>query len=104
MTLKTLVLEPGDTYSIIVRATEEQASPRPLPPLNFPPLKKIKAHRPGTRRAILVAMLKKGAVLEALMKATRWSRDDCREAIRQVHRDLGYGIQESNGKLRLIAK
>lgn len=93
-----------------VSAPNPRASAKPAPDgavLDLPPLElkgraKVKPHRPNTRRAKVITMLKgKGATLDEVMAETKWSRNDAREAIRQINRDLGYGIHERDGVIKI---
>lgn len=72
-------------------------------PLAAPAAKEIREHRPGTKRAKVVTMLRKGTTIQRIMKEMSWNRSDARAAVRQIHRELGYGIDEGKGgKLALL--
>jgi hypothetical protein len=98
----------GHPSGISLSPVEEEVPPvRPgrTKPLACEPANEIKPHRPGTRRATVIALLRRGTTIEEIAKATRWGRNDVREAIRQIHRDLGYGIEErADGQLSLLSE
>lgn len=72
-------------------------------PLAAAPASTIREHRPGTKRAKVINMLRKGTTIQRIMTSTGWNRVDARSAVRQIHRELGYGIEEGKGgKLLLL--
>lgn len=98
---KTLIPQPRKQGT---RLPPDRPQPGVLQTLNLPlDAKGVKPHRPGTRRAKLVSLLRRGSTIDRIMKETGWNRNDAREAVRQMHRDLGYGVQEGKGgKLTLL--
>lgn len=101
--------EPEKVVSPAPRSTKRLKEPTQLPgkpgemrPLAAQPLGWTKETRPGTKRHDLVGMLRTGTTLERIMKKMAWSRNDAREAVRQIHRELGYGIAENGAKLQLV--
>lgn len=65
----------------------------------------IKPHRPGTKRACVIGLLKRpeGATWEEVMQATGWDRRTAYEGVKLVHSYLGYGIREDGeGRMRIV--
>lgn len=64
---------------------------------SFEPKKEQKDHKPGTKRAAVVELLRsdKGATFEQIQQATGWDDRTAYEGIRLIHGYLGYGIRET---------
>jgi len=59
--------------------------------------------RRSTQREIMMRLLKNGTTFEEVRAALQHTRKQAREALRQLCRDLGYGLTEhEDGRLELI--
>lgn len=65
-------------------------------PFEFPAMKEIKSHRPGTKRAKTIELLsrKEGASIEEVMDANGWDKPTALEGVKLLHSYLGYGLTE----------
>lgn len=73
--------------------------------INYPFKGKIKPYSLGTKRATLIAMLRKGTTRKQIEEVLGWGLTVARQNIRIVHRVHGYGIKEDDqGVLRLISR
>lgn len=70
---------------------------------NLPFSGKTKSHRKGTKRAKVIELLSKGCKFEVIRQALGWTNKQASDAIRDLHRYLGYGVSESDvGIIRLV--
>lgn len=66
----------------------------------------IKVARAGSKRAIIVELMKRpeGASMIEIHQATGWDLRTAYDGITLVHKQLGYGISEDDeGRLRVVA-
>lgn len=62
----------------------------------------IKDHRPGTKRALVVSLLTRGASFEEIKDETGWNDAQAFQGIKLINTYLGHGIQETeNGVIAL---
>jgi len=61
--------------------------------INLPQKDEVKNHRPGSKRARTIDMLKTGATFQAVSAAIGWDKKTTYEGIRLLHIQLGYGIK-----------
>lgn len=97
-------------------AVEAEAAPAPAPApgsnrlvkFNLAGLEAVKACRPGTKRGIVVAMLRAegGATFQEIMGATGWDKKTAYEGVRLINLYLGYELKTDfvTGKIVAIGE
>jgi len=63
--------------------------------ISFPAATEVKPHRPGTKRAQVIDLLRKGATIGQVMTATGWGYKDAYDGIKLLHVYLGHGLEEN---------
>ena len=77
-------------------------STAPARGINVPAGKAITPIKPGTKQEILVNLLRKGATMAALMKATGWTRASVSGGLHGDLRRHGFGVSTEGDKLFLV--
>ena len=69
-------------------------------------LKKIKLHRPGTKRDTAIKLLrrKNGAKIEEIMEACEWPYRTAYEGVTLLNRQLGYGLKQEGDRIYLVGE
>lgn len=91
----------------VVEKPEEEIAKKTADPTRFdlPAKDVIKPHRPTGDRGTAIAMLLKGCTLEELVAATSWGVKRTPNRILAIHRDQGYGVQETDkGVITIFTK
>ena len=82
-----------------------ERKPKARKPFDCPFTGTVKPYREGTKRALVINMLKSGATFEEIMGATEWNHRTAYDGIKLIHTSVGYGLSESStGVIRLVTK
>lgn len=65
-------------------------------------LEDVKPTKEGSKRALLVMALQRGATIEHLMEVVGWNRDTVSSAIRTDLKAIGLGVERRDGKYYLL--
>ncbi len=70
----------------------------------FPALAERKEPRAGTKRALIIDMLRDGTTVDEIAEATGWSRDVASSAIWGDVKGTGHGVERIDGQLFLLPR
>lgn len=70
----------------------------------FPALAECKDPQAGTKRALIIDLLRNGTTVDEIAEATGWSRDVASSAIWGDVKGTGHGVERIDGRLFLLPR